>query len=120
MGTSSAGFPVRIAGYENGYTERLQKSRRPSRAIPRIPAERHTEHGAGNGYGQRQNIGQIRSPPNAAGGDGNVTRSPIMAPMRWHPIGLRTAAEHLGQLLPATAAFFMTAPAAALLHFDQA
>lgn len=34
-------------------------------------------------------------------------------------IGLRAAAKHLCQLLPATSAFFVTAPTAPLLDFDK-
>jgi hypothetical protein len=69
---------------------------------------------------KRQNIGQIRSAPDAPRRDGN--RDPITdhgADCVGYAIALRTAAEHLRQLLTTTTAFFMAAAATALLHFDQ-
>jgi hypothetical protein len=87
---------------------------------PWIVSDKHPEHGAGDGCGQRQNIGQIRAPANAA--RGYLDRYTITDPgsdFVGDAIGFRRRTEYLGQLLTAAAARFVAAPATSLLYLDQ-
>jgi hypothetical protein len=85
-----------------------------------VATQRHANQRADDGCGQRQNIGQIRSFPNASGGDSD--RHPIAnanVGIIGDPVVPGAATEHLRQLLTAAAAFFVATSATALLHLDK-
>ncbi len=87
---------------------------------PNVPLQLHTNHGTTDGAQQGDAVSQIGSPPNATrrrGNDHPITHNGSDGVISL--IGLRAAAKHLGQLLPATSAFFVTAPTAPLLDFDK-
>lgn len=79
-----------------------------------------TGHRAGNGAEQWRTVGQIGCSCYRASGNGYgdpfTNRS---ATGVFNQVGFRAAAEHLGQLLPATAARLMTTTAATVFNFDH-
>lgn len=96
-----------------------QTGQRPDYS-PCIPCKLHTNHGTTDGAQQGDTVSQIRCPPNATRRSGND--HPVANPRSDRVIrlvGFWTATKHLGQLLPAAAALFVTAPTASLLDFNK-
>ena len=90
-----------------------------SQNAPRVSAEAGAEGCTGKCYGQWQNIGQIGYFADTAGSDADPY--PIAnhgADSIGHPIRLRAATEHLGQLLTSATTLFMASSTAALLNLD--
>ncbi len=79
-----------------------------------------TAHRAGNGAKQWRAVGQIGSSCYRASGNGDGdTLADRCATGVFDQIGFWAAAEHLGQLLSATAARLMATTAAAVFNFDH-
>ncbi len=85
-----------------------------------VTAQGGTKRGTADGCDKRHAIGQICRAPHAARCDGYgypVTNSG--ADRIFHAIAFLSAAEHLGQLLAATAALFVTTSTTALVDDDM-
>lgn len=87
---------------------------------PGVTAETVSQQRTGNQAQQRQAVGQGRIAAECPGREEDADPVPGLCPYGIpHPVLARRAAEHLGELLAAATAGFVTATAAAAFHLHQ-